>query len=342
MNLLLPKIKLYKRHPENREFGYTDTYGSLKLIENYSGKPLPLKRPIDWFYWTHGCHGPWRMVHPGLLTGNVKNKTLKYLVESKEQELYLKRHGYKNAIAVGLPIIYVKDVQVSRIPNSLLIMPSHTLQGNNKLDQEAYDIYIKFLKPYLKYFDVVKVCLHQGCLANNMWVDEFTALGIDIIEGAHPEDENALLRQKYLFKQFDYVTSNNWGSHVAYALFFGCKLSIAGPYTEMPKKEYLKQHKWAENPELVDLLLGKEMNDYKLKVLKNTYIAPHKVQTDVELGKRLVGYDSKKTPEELIKILRPKASKIAVYYLTKLLSHVRNKSLLSTLKWRILSRIQIP
>ena len=339
MEIKLPEIKLYKRHPDNREFGYTDTYGALKLIENYCGKSLPLKRPIDWFYWTHGCHGPWRMVDPALLTGNLQDKSLKYLVESKEQENYLKEYGYKNVFAVGLPILYVKEINVKRIPKSLLIMPSHTLQGNKKLDQEAYDNYINFLKPYLKHFDCVKACLHQGCITNNMWVAEFTALGIDIIEGANPEDENALLRQKYLFKQFDYVTTNNWGSHVAYALFFGCKLSIAGPYTEMPKKEYLKQHQWAENPELIDLLLGKEMNDYKLKVLKNTYIAPQKAQTDVELGKRLVGYDSKKTPEELIKILRPKASKIAVYYLTKLLSHVRNKSLLSTLKRRVLSRI---
>ena len=105
---------------------------------------------------------------------------------------------------------------------------------------------------------------------------------------------------------------------MAYALFFGCKVSIAGPYAEMPKKEYLKQHQWAENPELIDLLLGKEMNDYKLKVLKNTYIAPQKAQADVELGKRLVGYDSKKTPNQLKKIMKPSFKEILKFYLKKL------------------------
>lgn len=325
MKIKLPPIKLYKRHPNNRYLGYTDTYGALKLLEDYCGKPMPLTRQIDWFYWTHGCHGPWRMRHPGLLTANLKNKMFKYLVESKEQEAYLKKHGYKHVYAVGLPILYVKDIKVERLPRSLLIMPSHTIRGNEKLNQDAYDNYINYIKPYLDNFDLVKACVHQGCIDNNMWIEEFKALGIDIIVGADPEDQNALLRQKHLYHQFDYVTTNAWGSHVAYALYFGCKVSIDGPHQELPKSEFVKQKGWDENPELVDILFSAALENDRQKTLQGLYTAPHLAKKNIPLGQKLVGDDCKKSPKQLYSIIKPKPNRVWLYYSQEAVIRIKNK-----------------
>ena len=197
-------------------------------------------------------------------------------------------------------------------------MPSHTLRGDKKLDKEAYDSYINFIKPYLKYFSHVKVCLHSGCIDNNMWVDEFTELGIEIIEGGNGNDANALLRQKYLFKQFDVITTNNWGSHVAYALFFGCKVSISGPYTPSLKENFLKETAWKNHPKILDLLFSSKVETERKRILKHLYVEPHKGISDVELGKQLLGFYDKKSPKQLKKIMKPSLKEILKFYLNKL------------------------
>lgn len=319
MKIKLPVKQGFKRDSENHHlYGWSDNYGAIEVAAEYCGSPIPMKYPYQWFNWSHGCYGSWRLVHPGLITLNLENKKLKYLVATKKDEIFLKNNGYPNVKAIGLPILYVKDIKIKRIPNSLLIMPSHTVRGDKKVDKEAYESYIDFIKPYLKYFSAVKVCLHSGCIANNMWVNEFTALGIEIIEGADGNDKNALLRQKYLFKQFDFITSNNWGSHIAYALFFGCKVSISGPFTPILKENFLRETAWKNNPETLELLFSDKVKAERNKILKHLYVNPNEGLSDVELGKQLIGFYEKKTPKQLLSIMKPTFTEILNYYLKRL------------------------
>ncbi len=321
----LPDIKLFNQHPNNREFGWSDHYGAIKVAERYVGNKIAINHYHQWFFWSHGCQGPWLNIHPGILTHFLENKNLKYLLINKTQEIYLKNYGFKNVKAIGLPFIYVNEVNLQRIPNSLLIMPSHTLLGDKKLDKEAYESYTDFIKPFLTHFSVVKACIHYSCIRNNMWVDEFNKLGIEIIEGARTDDENALLRQTYLFKQFDFVTTNSWGSHVAYGLFHGCKVSIAGPFFPRPKEDFLRDGKWKRNPSILDIILSKEIEENKNELLKELFTLPNEAKTNVEFGRQLVGYYDKKTPAELLKIIKPSNFEVFKFNVSRVLRRLKIK-----------------
>jgi hypothetical protein len=237
-HIILPPLKVFKQDTKNHsKYGYSDHYGAIKVAEKYIGKSIYFDYPNNFFLWLHGSSGHWENCHPGVITYYLNNTKLKYFVATKDQENYLKSCGYQNAMAIGLPIIYETVPEVNRIPNSLLIMPPHTLTGFNKSATELYLSYINFIKPFLSRFKTVVACIHSACLQNGMWINEFKSIGVEIISGASTEDENALLRQLYLFRQFETMTTTDFGSHVAYALYANCKVSIAGPKVIIPLSE---------------------------------------------------------------------------------------------------------
>lgn len=297
--IILPEIKLFKQDPDNRLYSWTDNYGALVIASKYSGLELILDERYKYFCWHHGCHGPWENVHPGLLTYNSPDKNLKYFVGSTDQELFLKSHGYHRVKAIGLPIIYVAKPEVPRLKKSLLIMPSHSLRGQQDVDRSVIRNYVEFVSEYTGYYDRVAVCIHHSCIENGLWVDEFKDSCIEIIEGARTDDENALLRQLYLFQQFEDVTTNNWGSHVAYALYCGCKVSISGPYHEKTYSDALKDGTWARNKEALSLFRSTEVKSRKDAFLSALYRSPVEGSSDIELGNYFVGMANKVTPLEM-------------------------------------------
>ena len=120
-------------------------------------------------------------------------------------------------------------------------MPSHSsFYVKQKNDEKIHENkYILFLKKIIDEYSSAVACLHNFDYENNLWKNEFNHLGVEIINGAGTNDENALERIIALMSQFEYVTSNVMGSHIAYAAAFGAKVSINGPYHKYNKKDFL-------------------------------------------------------------------------------------------------------
>lgn len=296
----LPEIKIFQQDKNNHKYAWSDHYGALHVISRYIGHEVTIKSAFDYFIWHHGCVGHWLNKHPDLVSSVVKDKTIRQFVERKDQELYLRQHGYKFVKSIGLPIIYEEmPKQLKRIKNSLLIMPTHTLLGDKKADAVYYENYINHIRKYLDEYEYVSVCLHKNCIDNNMWVEEFKSLGVSIIEGARTDDANAYLRQLYLFNQFETMTTPDWGSHVAYALYCGSKVSISGPKIERTREDYKRDGSWAKNPSLLEILFDKKTELDKDEYLSELYVEPTNAVANIDLGGYLVGFENKQSPKNL-------------------------------------------
>jgi hypothetical protein len=268
MNILLPTYKEFK--PKN-PFG-SDQYGA--------------KPPIAMAFWHHGVYLPCHNVNPKILTLGHSNKIL-YYVARKDQEQYLQDNGYK-AKAIGMPICYVKDDQeYKRIPNSLLVMPMHTIAGV-RMDTSQCLNWLKLIAIYAKQYDYMLVSLHSGDVANCYWINELMKLGIKYIIGANPRDENSLKRQSALFQQFETVVTNGYGSHCVYALYFGCKLHVMGKEIKPTMKAIQRvDTAWQDDQVATDYInsqtgVNEFLNEFRKQPTANK-----------ELGRYLVGYSEK-------------------------------------------------
>jgi len=73
-------------------------------------------------------------------------------------------------------------------------------------------------------FRHITVCLH----ANEppaTWA-AWRLCGLNPVLGADPKDETSLVRLANLFRQHETMTTNAYGSHIAYAAAFGCRVSV--------------------------------------------------------------------------------------------------------------------
>ena len=93
-------------------------YGADHVISDYCGlNYIPTGISGEW---QHGCTFPWVVNTPeALIGGNVYNKKSNNWVARKEEEQSLKEKGFK-ALAIGLPICYLPNINYTRRQGSLL------------------------------------------------------------------------------------------------------------------------------------------------------------------------------------------------------------------------------
>jgi predicted O-methyltransferase YrrM len=186
--------------------------------------------------WQHGWIPPERNVHPEWVVGStgesrLHRTTRTYFVARQDQVDFLKRCGYTNVEAIGHPLIYLKVSDTARLTNSLLIMPSHsTREGSAGLDEGLFQ-YLDYIKTIRHRFTHVKACVHQCDL--DFYASKFHQIDIDVLEGALEEDQNSYERMAFLGKTFEYMTTNSFGSHVAYLSYFGARVSVSGPKAQI-------------------------------------------------------------------------------------------------------------
>ncbi len=203
-------------------YAYGDNYVAAKYC-GFSKTPKKINGE-----WQHGHIVPERNFNPELVIGSDGlskfRKEKKYYVARQDQVNYLYKEGFKNVIPIGLPIIYLNKPREKRILNSLLIMPGHSLSGiDYQAEEEKFINRIKYLFPT---FDLVVCCLHMNDFEKNIWVKAMEKEGIATIVGANENDSNTYFRLASLFSQMEYLLTDSFGSHVAYASYFGCKVSI--------------------------------------------------------------------------------------------------------------------
>lgn len=220
----LPVVQHVKLYTE------PDCYGISRMVSRKLNLPFT---PRSFAGWLHG----WLYADLKYIEQFGVVSKYKYLVATKEQENFFKENG-KNAKAVGAPYIYVKafdKLKINRKKNSLLVMPPHGLPYTTETwDEETY---VKEINQLRSDFDLIVACIHPSCAEKNSWIRYFKSYGIPYITGAEMHDKNALVRMHRIFQHFEYMTTNSIGSHIAYAAYSGCKVSIFGKFAEFSKED---------------------------------------------------------------------------------------------------------
>lgn len=292
-NTGLPPVSEIRLRSWRESFG-GDYYGALQVAANYCGlHKVPPHFPGSW---QHGVWPPWWQVQPEIIVYDAP-KSANCLVARKDEVAYLKAAGYRRVQAIGLPIIYTHPSGLQRMPNSLLVMPTHTLASDVlRPSTKQYFLEIASIKDR---FDVVAACVSPLCLEKGLWISEFTEKGIEVVRGAGIADTNALNRMRALFEKFEYVTTNGYGSHVFYALYFGAKVSIWGTPTPAPRENYLKDGGCSAYPEAIDKLLSEETKRKGEEFIGPLRVDPWIGVQNVDLGKFMLGHANKLSPEEM-------------------------------------------
>jgi hypothetical protein len=289
----LPPVVESKLRPWTESFG-GDYYGALQVAAEYCGlSKVPARFPGSW---QHGSWPPWWKIRPEVIVYNAP-KTARCFVARQDEVAFLKEGGYRQVRAIGLPIIYTKPSGLQRIPNSLLVMPTHSMDSDVQVSSNEQ--YVREIASIKNRFGLVAACVSAPCFAKGLWTSEFAEQGIQVIRGAGIYDVNALKRMRALFDTFEYVTTDSYGSHVFYALYFGAKVSIWGSTTPILRENVLADGPWTTYPEAVDKLLSAE-TARKAEV----YLAPLRVDPwigvqNVDATNSMLGHDNKLSSDEM-------------------------------------------
>ena len=286
----LPPIELVKLRCE------ADFYGASRIIASSLGISEPPKSETAW------AHGwvPDPVTHPRQILGN--NAAYRpMLVTNQKRADFLRSHGIQ-ATAAGGPFIYATVKTVQRISGSLLVMPPHvTKHSTFHINQDDYVNYIASIK---NQFDEVLVCISKQCLDRGVWADAFHRAGVGVIAGAAIDDRNALLRMGTLLRQFEYVTSNQVGSHLVYAAFCGCKVSLDGPVHKVHAGDYANEPFYQRYPKLLETLMHRLDRETNRQHYPHLGCSPVDAQTCEDWGATELGSSARQTPKQLAKLLR--------------------------------------
>lgn len=271
-------------------------YGAGKVAGQYAGiSAVPTRINGCWVHgWTPDfflCAGPAFAIGDEVPSGG------EYCwVGTRRLEAYLRSFKI-HAAAIGLPISYTSQTKLDRNPGSLLVMPSHSLDYTShswKFRDYAQQIY-----KIRSDFSSVVVCLHSSCIRNRYWLQEFSDLGIPVIEGANPNDLNSLERTRALLEQFEFVTTNGFGSHLAYASAFGAKVSIYGDYCEYSASDYKECGFYQENPGLADVIIPLFARKSLLENLPEFFSHPLEAKQRLDWGLEQIGWNNRISPAEM-------------------------------------------
>lgn len=317
--------------PWGKTYG-TDYYGALQVAADYCG--LGNVPSTSQTMWQHGTNMPWYKIRPEIIVYDAP-RSYRCLVARKDEADFLKAGGYLDVRSIGLPIVYTKPSGLARISDSLLVMPTHTCSFD--IITPSGERYVREIASIVGKFKRVAACVSASCITKGVWVKEFKGHGIPVVRGSGLNDANSLKRMRALFESFEYVTTDNYGSHVFYALYFGAKVSIWGEPTPWSRENFLRDGAWAPYPEAVDKLFSEETNTKAEVYLGPLRVKPWVGVNDVDTGKFLVGHDNKLNPTELRACFGWTPAKVFASKLDKVIRRSRFWRLAASLKHRLLA-----
>jgi precorrin-6B methylase 2 len=249
-------------------------------------------------YWEHGWLSHHRLVDPRVAFGVVDQKKQggNCWVGTQIIANYLKKNGY-SARAIGLPIAYVEPKSYERKKNSLLVMPAHSLDYTQH--EWRFEEYVDAILSIRAEFALVTACIHPSCLKHGYWVKEFEKAGIPIIPGANANDLNALERVRALMSQFEFVTTNAYGSLLAYGGAFGAKVSIFGPYCSLRREDFTNAVFYQDQPGLIDKTVDLLNEKIVRSVYPDFFCHPIEAKQRVEWGLEQIGWSNRISPAEM-------------------------------------------
>ena len=199
-----------------------DRYGFSSVLANKCAIPFV---PRSFANWTHGWIWYDDPNAEDLMMSHLP-RDIMIVVRNEIELIALKSWGFTDVRLGGLPFAYVDQQHAFRNKNSLLVFPVHSdetssITGNIK---EYFD-YLETLKKDFESIYISVYYLDIGGPMHKAAID----LGFRVLQGARPDDANSMLRMRAILDAFKYVSTNNMGSHVLYALYAGCKVSFSGP-----------------------------------------------------------------------------------------------------------------
>lgn len=275
-------------------------YGADHVAARYCGLAQAPAAPPG--IWQHGWIAHYRSIDPAAVIGgygcydSVKEKEA-FWVAREDQEEYLRDNGYRKAKAIGLPIVYLPQENIARIPGTLLVMPVHSLEYTKH--NWNFEAYAEEIAKIQRQFVSVVACVHSSCWKRGYWVDAFRTRGIPVIQGAQGDDRNALLRLQVLFSTFECVTTNGYGSHLAYAAYLGAKVSIYGPYAEYRKGDYANTALYQTCPHILEPALEAHSEAAVRHRYPFFFCDPNHAIVKEDWGAEEVGVRCRVAPDEL-------------------------------------------
>ena len=330
IELQLPLRKLLTNRTDDMT-GWASHYGGLDVLYRYC-RGLPGLIPAFNALWQHGCAEPWLYKkYPRTLVYNTEcefNKLI--LVANEDQRASLVNIGYSNVEAIGLPICYcIADSSLTnKRRKKLLFMPVHALDGapfENLRDIQNYTEYIlDFAKTGLD----VSVCLHMSCIRNHQWWPELLGNGVRIVAGADHSDSNSLTRVWSILTQFEYVSTNDTGGHVFYALAADCKLSICGPKVEYTFAQMYKDISFRRAIDIGTNYQDTNVIREKIAFSSRFQCLPIDGKSDQRLGLQMIGFSNRLKPRDVRILLR-----WTYFDQFKKIPTVLKQCIVSTLQW---------
>lgn len=282
---------------------YPNLYGAFEIARDYCGfseYPNPTPK-TDNLMWQHGVEYDYVITIPEMVVGSsFPSSKTKVLVANKLLSNVIKNKICNPVFAIGLPIIYLPEYSVQRKKDSLLVFPAHGVPGSSMSDKVNLE-YARYIQSIAHKFSNVEICIFGPDYDKEAPIRKiFEETKLKIIRGVD-DSKNALHIQKKRMLSFSHVTSNVLGSHIPYAAFYGCRVSLAGP-THTFKKEHI------ENIEFYKLFPKalKIIDKYSEYSLKNyfswLFCEPHQGVECKEWANIHVGFDCKISPKKMCKL----------------------------------------
>ena len=292
--IVLPEIQRAEQLPSTVSF-----YGAERVLNRYCRRTSEVV-PGN-FSWQHGwCCQQRQEIDPVLLVKEpVIEPSKTYLVARQDEADYLAANGLRSQ-AIGLPFVYAEPLRAKRIPNSLLIMPAHSLQYTEH--QWKFEAYANQIAKIAGDFDRVVACVHPACTSKGYWRPQFEAVGIECVEGADAFDLNGLVRIKTLLSQFEFVTTNMLGSHVVYAAATGARVSIFGEYAEYQLDDFASSEFYNLHPHVLEPILHLHSEAYVKRTYPQFVCQPREGIANRNWAAIEIGVNNQRSPAELSKL----------------------------------------
>jgi hypothetical protein len=274
----------------------SDLYGASHIAKIYTG--VKTEKPINGI-WNHGCVPDFFGDHPIRFAGSYTpdNKSARYFVARQSQEKAMIQGGYSFVKAIGLPVIYVEKKELERIPGSLLVMPVHsTIYTENDWNFKKY---VEQIETIRKYFSKVVVCVHVSCFEKGYWVNEFREKGFEVIQGVLGVGANDHLRLQKLMSMFEYVTTNGFGSHIAYASYYGAKVSIYGEFPIYRRDDFKNDPNHKACPKLLETTCKLLSEENVRTHLREFFQFPKDAIQRIDWAMGEIGYENRISPKEM-------------------------------------------
>lgn len=295
---ILQKIPAAAYHKQDTgPFVEADYYGASRLIAGQLGiREVPFSRAG----WRHGwIHVPLNFVRQLTVWGKDEEH---FLLAQQEHVDFLNQHGVK-ATAVGMPFIYADAIDHKlRLPNSLLVMPPHTLPHVNPIGNEEQ--YVQQIEKIRHDFDIVVFCIHHSCYEHGIWPQLLKKYNFPMIIGANANQTNAIVRLQKIFSTFEFVTTSTVGSHLPYAAYCGAKVSIYGDYCDFSNYNFEKDPYAKANPDVVAFNIEHTKEQYVRQLVPFLFCQhPNQAQQYISWAQEELGLKNKKSAQEIAELL---------------------------------------